>query len=116
MVPAEADEDDDQESKDGFHSATQECEKSPGYAETQSVPASARENDVTGFFRRHEQRLAVRLLAWQYERQGLARPPSSHLEQEASRIVDDAHRIARDRGRNILSVIRELVADLRKGP
>jgi hypothetical protein len=28
--------------------------------------------------------------------------------------VDEAHRIARDRGRNVLSIMKELVGDLRK--
>jgi hypothetical protein len=36
------------------------------------------------------------------------------LADEAARIVDEAHRIARQRGKNVLAIIKELIADLKK--
>jgi hypothetical protein len=41
-------------------------------------------------------------------------PAISNLQIQAGKIVDDAHRIARDRGGNIISIIKELVDDLKK--
>ena len=41
-------------------------------------------------------------------------PAISNLQGQAGKIVDDAHRIARERGGNIISIIKELVNDLKK--
>ncbi|MDX2512400.1 MAG: hypothetical protein QNK25_10160 [Desulfobacterales bacterium] len=68
-----------------------------------------------GFIRQQEQKLAMRLLAWHYEKNGMVMPPISELGQQAERLVDDAHRIARERGRNVMSIIKELIGDIRKG-
>jgi hypothetical protein len=67
-----------------------------------------------GFFRIQEENLAMRLLAWRYERMGLPVPGMSELRRQAKTIVDDAHRIARDRGRNVMSIVKEMVNDIRK--
>ncbi len=67
-----------------------------------------------GFFRQQEERMAVRLLAWQCQRLKIALPPQDELETRAVVLVDEAHRIARERGRNVLSIMKELVGDLRK--
>jgi hypothetical protein len=67
-----------------------------------------------GFFRQQEERMAVRLLTWQYQRLKIALPPDDELEARAVALVDDAHRIARERGRNVLSIMKELVGDLKK--
>ena len=67
-----------------------------------------------GFFRQQEERMAVRLLAWQYQRLEIAPPPQDELETRAVALVDEAHRVARERGRNVLSIMKELVGDLRK--
>ena len=67
-----------------------------------------------GFFRQQEERMAVRLLTWQYQRLKIALPSEDELEARAVTLVDEAHRIARDRGRNVLSIMKELVGDLRK--
>ena len=40
--------------------------------------------------------------------------PFCFLEQQAGKIVDDAHRIARERGSNVFSIIKELASDLKK--
>jgi hypothetical protein len=67
-----------------------------------------------GFFRQQEERMALRLLTWQYQRLKIALPSEDELEARAIALVDEAHRIARDRGRNVLSIMKELVGDLRK--
>jgi hypothetical protein len=66
------------------------------------------------FFRKQQQRLAERLLVWQYQRQKLAAPPPHQLAEQARDLVDEAHRIARQRGRNVVSILKELVADLKR--
>jgi hypothetical protein len=68
---------------------------------------------VKGFVRRQEERLAIRLLAWQYQRMNLPLPNMRELELQAGKLVDDAHRIARERGRNVMSIIKELIADIK---
>jgi len=41
-------------------------------------------------------------------------PPLSELQRQACRIVDEAHRIARKTGGNVVSIMKELVNDLKK--
>ncbi len=36
------------------------------------------------------------------------------LEIHAARLVDDAHKIARERGRNVVGILKELIADIKK--
>jgi len=67
-----------------------------------------------GFFRNQEENLAARFLRWQYEKQKLPAPPESDIQQQAGRIVDDAHRIAKERGGNLLDIMKELVQDFLK--
>ena len=67
-----------------------------------------------GFFRNQEQNLAARFLRWQYEKQNLPAPPESDIQQQAGRIVDDAHRIAKERGGNLLDIMKELVQEFLK--
>jgi hypothetical protein len=66
-----------------------------------------------GFFRQQEEKLAVRLLLWQYERMKCPAPPQSQVAEQASKLVGEAHRIARERGRNVISILKELIHDLR---
>jgi hypothetical protein len=58
--------------------------------------------------------LAVRLLAWQYQRMNLSVPTIQELERQAAKLVDDAHRIAHERGSNVLAIIKELISDIKK--
>ena len=58
--------------------------------------------------------MAIRFLVWKYQRMNLIVPAISTLQSQAGKIVDDAHRIARERGGNIISIIKELVNDLKK--
>ena len=67
-----------------------------------------------GFIRQQEKRLAVRLLTWQYQRMNVPVPAMEELEQQAGRFVEDAHRIARERGRNVMSILKEMIGDLKQ--
>ena len=67
-----------------------------------------------GFIRRQEIQLAIKFLVWRYQKANLLIPEHSALEQQAGKIVDDAHSIARERGSNVLSIIKELAADIKK--
>jgi len=67
-----------------------------------------------GFIRRQEENLAMRYLLWQYQKKQISPPSSQDLERQTSQIVDDAHRIARETGSNIFSIIKELVQDIKK--
>ena len=74
----------------------------------------AQEYSLKGFIRRQEENLAIRLLEWKYQKMNLIVPPVSELQRLASNIVDDGHRIARERGRSVISIIKELIADMKK--
>ncbi len=67
-----------------------------------------------GFIMQQEKRLAVRLLIWQYQRMNIPVPAMEELEQQATRFVEDAHRIARERGRNVMSILKEMIGDLKQ--
>ncbi|NVL92619.1 MAG: hypothetical protein HWN71_06220 [Desulfobacterales bacterium] len=67
-----------------------------------------------GFIRRQEERLALRYLMWQHHRMNLPMPAPSKLQSQASKIVDDAHRIARETGGTVISIIKEMIDDLKK--
>ncbi|MBW2568849.1 MAG: hypothetical protein JRD93_03720 [Deltaproteobacteria bacterium] len=66
------------------------------------------------FLRRQEESLATRYLLWQYQKNQIPTPPYEELEKQACQIVDDAHRIARERGSNLISIIKELAHDFIK--
>ncbi len=67
-----------------------------------------------GFIRRQEIQLTIKFLVWQYQKTNVLVPEHSAIEQQAGKIVDEAHRIARERGSNVLSIIKELAADIKK--
>ena len=67
-----------------------------------------------GFIKAQEKKLAVRLLTWQYQKRNLPFPTAAELDDQATALVNEAHRIARERGRNVVAILRELVADIRK--
>jgi hypothetical protein len=68
-----------------------------------------------GFIRQQEERLAVRLLIWQYQRTKIPAPAMEELEKQAARFVEEAHQIARDRGRNVVSILKEMITDIKQG-
>jgi hypothetical protein len=57
--------------------------------------------------------MAIRLLIWQYKRMNISVPGIEELEHQAANMVEDAHRIARERGRNVMSIIKEMIADIK---
>ena len=67
-----------------------------------------------GFIRQQEEKLAVRFLSWQYEKLKKAIPDEAELASQAAKIVEEAHRIARERGRNAVSIVKDLIADIKK--
>jgi len=67
-----------------------------------------------GFIRQQEEKLALRFLSWQYEKLNKPAPGVAELEQQAAKIVAEAHDIARKRGRNVMAIIKDLVADIKK--
>lgn len=64
-----------------------------------------------GFIRRQEERMTIRFLTWKYQKSNMALPPESELKKQASKIVDDAHFIARERGSNVISILKELTGN-----
>ena len=68
-----------------------------------------------GFIRQQEERLAVRLLIWKYQRMNVSVPALEELEKQAARFVEEAHRIASERGRNVISILKEMITDIKKG-
>jgi hypothetical protein len=69
---------------------------------------------MLGFIKQQERKLALRLLTWHYQRNNMVLPSAGHLREQAYRVVDDAHRIARERGSNVLAIIKELIADIKR--
>ncbi len=67
-----------------------------------------------GFLRKQEERLAVRLLEWQYQRINAKVPPKKAIEKSAEELVEKAHRIARERGKNVMGILKELINDFKK--
>jgi hypothetical protein len=41
-------------------------------------------------------------------------PNDTELKLQAAKIVQEAHRIARERGRNVVTIIKDLVNDIKK--
>jgi hypothetical protein len=66
-----------------------------------------------GFIRQQEEKLTVRFLSWQYEKLNKPVPDKAELVRQAATIVDEAHRIARQRGSNVITIIKELIADVK---
>ena len=67
-----------------------------------------------GFFRKQEERMAIRFLAWRYQKLNMATPDDAELNLQAAQIVTEAHRIARQRGRNVIAIIKDLIEDIKK--
>lgn len=65
-----------------------------------------------GFIRRQEEKLAATLILRSYAKKNLPPPDSERLQLSASLVVDEAHRIAKLRGKNVLSILKETVAEI----
>jgi len=66
-----------------------------------------------GFFRKQEEQMAMRLLVWRYKKANLPPPDASRLSEMAATLVEDAHQIARRRGKKVWIILKELVEDLK---
>lgn len=55
----------------------------------------------------------MRFLQWQYEKQKMPLPAADQLSRQAERLVDEAHRIARKRGQNVIAIVKELVKEIK---
>ncbi len=67
-----------------------------------------------GFWRQQQEKLALRFLIWQYQKQKIAVPPILTLKRQAAQVVDEAHRIAAQRGGNVMTIIKSMMTDLRE--
>ena len=67
-----------------------------------------------GFWRQQQEKLALRFLIWQYQKQKTAVPPIPTLKRQAAQVVDEAHRIAAQRGGNVMTIIKSMMTDLRE--
>jgi hypothetical protein len=65
------------------------------------------------FIRRQEEKIALRFLKWRYQNLGLSLPSPPDLRNQAIKIVEDAHRISKERGQNVLSIIKGMIKDLK---
>ena len=67
-----------------------------------------------GFIRQQEEKIAMRFLNWQYQKLDQPAPDDAELARQAAKIVEEAHRIARQRGSNVISIMKDLIADIKK--
>jgi hypothetical protein len=67
-----------------------------------------------GFFRQQEEKLAMRFLTWQYQKLKIPVPSEAELARQAGKIVEEAHQIARQRGSNVVAIMKDLISDLKK--
>jgi len=67
-----------------------------------------------GFIRRQEEKLAARLILWHQEQNALPPLAPEALAQKAATLVDEAHRVGRRRGKNLVAIMKEMVADVLK--
>ena len=67
-----------------------------------------------GFFKQQEEKLAMRYLTWQYQKLEVPVPDDAELARQATKIVDEAHQIARQRGSNVIAIMKDLISDLKK--
>jgi hypothetical protein len=73
-----------------------------------------RSETIMGFIRDQEERLVIGLLTSKYQKKNLPVPDISELKRQAARIVDEAHGIARERGKNVLSIIKDMAEEIKK--
>ena len=65
------------------------------------------------FIRKQEEKFALKLLEWRYKQQELPLPEKRQLRAHAARIVADAHEIAKERGGNVLAILKEMISSKR---
>jgi len=67
------------------------------------------------FFRQQQEKIALRLLAWQYHKAGKPLPPIAQLSEQAARVVQEAHHIAAERGHNVVTIFKEVANRIVRG-
>ena len=67
-----------------------------------------------GFFHQQQKQIAIRLLTWKYQKYSQSVPPQTELEKQAEVLVNEAHRIARERGRNVMTILKEMIDELKQ--
>jgi hypothetical protein len=85
-----------------------------GHVGLTKLGSTEKECLLVGFLRKQEERVAMRLLKWKYEKDDLPLPPDAELQTLAEQVVNEAHRIGKETGRSIVAIIKELVEELKK--
>ena len=67
-----------------------------------------------GFIRRQEEKMAARLIQWHLSQKDLSPLAAEELALKSSQLVAEAHRVARRRGKNVLAIMKEMVAEIMK--
>ena len=78
------------------------------------APKTAEGYNDMGFIRRQEERIAARLIQWHQAQKDSPPLTPQELSQQSVILVEEAHRVARHRGKNVLAIMKELVADVMK--
>jgi hypothetical protein len=65
------------------------------------------------FIRNQEEKFALKLLEWRYKQQQLPLPDKEVLRQNAADIVTQAHAIARQRGGNVMAILKDMFSSNR---
>lgn len=58
--------------------------------------------------------MALRCLKRHYCKSDLPAPEEEVLLQKAAQVVDEAHRIAGQRGRNVLMILKEMLEEIKR--
>lgn len=64
-------------------------------------------NSFLSRFRQSELRLTKSILRWKFQKEGRPPPENGELDAAASRLLDEARKIARKRGKSLLDVLKE---------
>ncbi len=67
-----------------------------------------------GFIRQQEVAFAKKLLVWKYEQSGTALPGEAAISAHAEQVVEDAHRIAKKSGNNVMEILKQTIKDFKK--
>jgi hypothetical protein len=70
---------------------------------------------MLGLLRKQEEQMALRYLRWHYSKSNQPEPSAEVLALKARAVVDEAHRIAKRRGRNVLVILKEMLTEIKKG-
>lgn len=66
-----------------------------------------------GLIRKQEEKFALKLLEWRYKQQQMPVPEKDVLRQHAADIVSQAHAIARQRGGNVIAILKDMISSNR---